>query len=545
MNLGEFEHIVLLAILRLGEDAYAIPIREEIEERTGRSVARGALYTALERLETKRCLRSRMSEPLPERGGRSRRYFTVTASRAGGDPQLQAEPAPPLAGPRRQARIMTHAAVRRRGSPSASSPPRSAAASGPNRSSATCTRSTPCARPARGCARRSGTGSTRCASPLAEWPRARARASLGALVTSHRPFHRHTPGDSLMRTLGLEMRHACRSILKRPAMSAIVVITLALGLGANAAVFSMIDALVLRPFTMPRRRSHHAAVRTRSPDDIDRREALSPADFLDLKRQQPMCSSGSRPSSGGRRTWSAQDEPENVQGFFVSADFFPALGVQPVIGPRLPPRRGDARPASPRRHRSRSVAAAIRVRPGDRRPGHRGRRGAVRGRRHRAAGLRLSDGRADLGAAVVRRRGGRQPPRRTTSPRIGRLAPGRTLEDAKAQMATIGERLAREYPDTNRGRERARLHARRRHDGHRPRADPVAVAGVGVFRAAHRVRERRQPAPGARRRAPARDGRAPGDRRQPRRASCASCSSRAVCWRSPRSPRRWPSRGSA
>jgi PadR family transcriptional regulator, regulatory protein PadR len=78
MYLGEFEQIVLLAILRLGEHAYAIPVRQEIEERTGRSVARGALYTALERLESKKCLRSRMSEPLPERGGRSRRYFTVT-----------------------------------------------------------------------------------------------------------------------------------------------------------------------------------------------------------------------------------------------------------------------------------------------------------------------------------------------------------------------------------------------------------------------------------------------------------------------------------
>jgi PadR family transcriptional regulator, regulatory protein PadR len=80
MYLGEFEHIVLLAILRLGDEAYAIPIRGEIEERTGRAVARGALYTALERLETKRFLRSRMSDPLPERGGRSRRYFTVTAT---------------------------------------------------------------------------------------------------------------------------------------------------------------------------------------------------------------------------------------------------------------------------------------------------------------------------------------------------------------------------------------------------------------------------------------------------------------------------------
>jgi PadR family transcriptional regulator len=80
MNLGEFEHLVLLAILRLGDEAYAIPIRQEIEDRTGRSIARGALYTALERLEGKRCVRSRMSAPLPERGGRSRRYFTVTAA---------------------------------------------------------------------------------------------------------------------------------------------------------------------------------------------------------------------------------------------------------------------------------------------------------------------------------------------------------------------------------------------------------------------------------------------------------------------------------
>src|SRR5215211_7554955 len=78
MYLGEFEQIVLLAVLRLGDDAYAIPVREEIVARTGRSVARGALYTALDRLQRKRCLTSRLSEPLAERGGRSRRYYQVT-----------------------------------------------------------------------------------------------------------------------------------------------------------------------------------------------------------------------------------------------------------------------------------------------------------------------------------------------------------------------------------------------------------------------------------------------------------------------------------
>jgi PadR family transcriptional regulator PadR len=76
--LGELEQIVLLAVLRLGERAYAVPILEQIEEQTGRTMARGAVYTALDRLESKGCLRSRLGEPVPERGGRARRYFTVT-----------------------------------------------------------------------------------------------------------------------------------------------------------------------------------------------------------------------------------------------------------------------------------------------------------------------------------------------------------------------------------------------------------------------------------------------------------------------------------
>jgi PadR family transcriptional regulator len=75
---GELEQLILLFVLRLGADAYANPIREELARTAGRRVARGALYTALERLEQKGCLRSTMGEPLPERGGRARRYFTVT-----------------------------------------------------------------------------------------------------------------------------------------------------------------------------------------------------------------------------------------------------------------------------------------------------------------------------------------------------------------------------------------------------------------------------------------------------------------------------------
>jgi len=76
--LGEFEQLVLLAVLRLGDGAYAVPIRQAIEEAAARSVSRGALYTTLERLELKGLLSSRMGEPAADRGGRARRYHSVT-----------------------------------------------------------------------------------------------------------------------------------------------------------------------------------------------------------------------------------------------------------------------------------------------------------------------------------------------------------------------------------------------------------------------------------------------------------------------------------
>jgi PadR family transcriptional regulator PadR len=77
-SLGEIEHLVLLALLRLGEESYGVPILEEIAGRTGRTVSRAAVYIALRRLEAKGLVRSRMGEATPERGGRAKRYFTLT-----------------------------------------------------------------------------------------------------------------------------------------------------------------------------------------------------------------------------------------------------------------------------------------------------------------------------------------------------------------------------------------------------------------------------------------------------------------------------------
>ena len=81
-TLGEFEQVILLAIVHLGSDAYGTTIRREIEQRTGREMAVGALYTALERLERKDFVTSVMSDPTPQRGGRARRHFEVAPAGA-------------------------------------------------------------------------------------------------------------------------------------------------------------------------------------------------------------------------------------------------------------------------------------------------------------------------------------------------------------------------------------------------------------------------------------------------------------------------------
>jgi len=75
--LGEFEQLVLLAILRLGDEAYGVPIVDEIERRTGRAVTRTAVYVALTRLEKRGLVSSRLGDPTPERGGKAKRYFRV------------------------------------------------------------------------------------------------------------------------------------------------------------------------------------------------------------------------------------------------------------------------------------------------------------------------------------------------------------------------------------------------------------------------------------------------------------------------------------
>jgi PadR family transcriptional regulator len=76
--LGSFELMVLLAALSLGDEAYGVPITQELEVEAGREVAVASVYAALRRLEDKGLVRSWFGEPTPERGGRAKKFFEVT-----------------------------------------------------------------------------------------------------------------------------------------------------------------------------------------------------------------------------------------------------------------------------------------------------------------------------------------------------------------------------------------------------------------------------------------------------------------------------------
>ncbi len=79
-HLGRFEHFLLLAVMRLGDDAYGMTIRRELADHTGRDIAVGAIYTALARLERRGLVQSWLGEPTPERGGKAKRYYRVLAA---------------------------------------------------------------------------------------------------------------------------------------------------------------------------------------------------------------------------------------------------------------------------------------------------------------------------------------------------------------------------------------------------------------------------------------------------------------------------------
>jgi putative ABC transport system permease protein len=252
-----------------------------------------------------------------------------------------------------------------------------------------------------------------------------------------------------MRTVFNDIRHSSRMLLKRPGLSFVAILTLALGLGANSAVFGIIDALVIRPYSFPDV-DRIVLVAGTAPDEQFKQETVAPADFLDLRRDANLVRHLS-----AMEWWDAnlvgRDEPERVQGFHVSAGFFEALGVRPALG------RSFVQDDELRgRHRRVVLSHGVWQRRFGGDAGIVGRAVPIDGVPYEVIGVAPRNFNFPKGADVwaplsfdpegVRNRRSRY------LTVIGRLAPDATLEAAQVQVAVVAERLAREHPETNRDR---------------------------------------------------------------------------------------------
>jgi putative ABC transport system permease protein len=250
-----------------------------------------------------------------------------------------------------------------------------------------------------------------------------------------------------MRIFLKDVRYAARSLFKRPLLALTVAVTLGLGLGANAAIFNLIDRLVLRPY--PLADPDHTVLLSETGPRLEyRRESVSLPNFLDWRT-----SAETMTHLTALQWWDAnlidRNDPERVQGFQVSFGFFEALGMRPAVG------RGFVRDDETYgRHHVAILSDALWKRRFASDPSTVGRSLTIDGEPYDVIGIappRFSfpDG-AELWAPIAF--DPKQPPRRDLRNLtvIGRLQAGKTVDDAQTEMSVLAARLARQFPDANR-----------------------------------------------------------------------------------------------
>ncbi|HYB94507.1 MAG TPA: ABC transporter permease [Vicinamibacterales bacterium] len=294
---------------------------------------------------------------------------------------------------------------------------------------------------------------------LAVWARALAdvlRHGFGARNDGWRRFRRtsayveYETGRWTFETWRYDVRHAIRAMGRQPATSAIIVLTLALAIGANTAVFSAVQAVLLRPLPYPQP-ERLVRVYEKRPNEGVFTNPVSPADFLDWARLSTTFASVAALSEAAFDLTGAGD-PERVPGAMVTASLFEVFGVRVMHG------RGFAAEENlAGRNRVAVLSHALWQQRFGSDSSVVGRTIMLQGLPHQVIGVLPPDVAFPAGETRILTpavlQAGAEPPQRSAHylQVYGRLKPDATLEQARAEMDRIGRDLEAQYPDTNRG----------------------------------------------------------------------------------------------
>src|SRR5262245_7136473 len=279
-----------------------------------------------------------------------------------------------------------------------------------------------------------------------------------------------------MRTLWQDLRYGARMLWKKPGFTLVAIITLALGIGANTAIFSAVDALLLRPLPFPDP-ERLVMIWENDTQEGNSRNPVAPANFVDWRKQNDVCWQIGYFTQAGGLNLTGSGEPERVTGVFVSQNLFSLLGAQPQMGrgfidEDLKERRGLVVLLSHSLWQRRFG--------GD--PSVVGKSLTLDGDPFTVIGVmppnfQLPD-EAELWGMTLN--GELATVRRQHSLRVmARLKPGVTMEQARANFSLIARQLEQQYPATNKGYGVSMISLREQLTGETQRALWIMAGAVG------------------------------------------------------------------
>jgi putative ABC transport system permease protein len=243
-----------------------------------------------------------------------------------------------------------------------------------------------------------------------------------------------------------DLRHGARTLLRRPATSAVIILTLALALATTSTSFAIMDALVLRPYRFAGVENLVVVVASNAQNALLDRASVTPGDFRDHRRDAKLVT-GLSAAEWWDANLSGIENPEQVAGFKVTADWFDTFGVAPALGREFVP---DEETLGNHRRAVLGHALWMRLYNGD--PAIIGRTIRLDGEPYDVIGVAPEGFNIPLGAQVwaplAKSREDWSNRRNRSLMSVGRLAPGTTIGDARAEFAAITERLRKEYPDS-------------------------------------------------------------------------------------------------